>query len=69
MEVIFHISSSWVKINLHTENQLPRFPRTGGWFLTDNNTTPTKLFKVVLGCGLGCGNIGRKHGNGANINN
>ena len=46
-----------VKIRLHTENKLPRLPRTalfvmspgGGmvvvWlFLTDNNTTLTKLF-------------------------
>ena len=28
-----------------------------GGFLTDNNTTPTKVFKVVLGCWLGCGNL------------
>ena len=63
IEVVFHISSGWVKIRLHTENQLPRLPRTalivispgvvvvwcGGvvFFLTDNNTTPTK---VVLSC-------------------
>jgi hypothetical protein len=26
-------------------------------FLTNNNTTPTKLFKVVFGCCLGRGNI------------
>ena len=24
IEVVFHISSSWVKLRLHTENQLPR---------------------------------------------
>ena len=59
MEVIFHISSSWVKIGFNTENQLPMLPKTalnvmkpawwwcGGFFLTDNNTTPTK---VVLSC-------------------
>ena len=28
IEVVFHISSSWVKIRLHTENQLPGLPRT-----------------------------------------
>ena len=28
MEVVFHISSIWVKIRLLTENQLPRPPRT-----------------------------------------
>jgi hypothetical protein len=27
-EVIFHISSSWVKIRFHTKNQLPRLPKT-----------------------------------------
>jgi hypothetical protein len=26
IEVIFHISSSWVKIRLHTKYQLPRLP-------------------------------------------
>ena len=26
IEVFFHISSSWVKIRLHTENQLPGLP-------------------------------------------
>ena len=26
IEVVFHISSSWVKIRLHTENQLPGLP-------------------------------------------
>ena len=26
LEVVFHISSSWVKIRLHTENQLPGLP-------------------------------------------
>ena len=36
----------------------------GGWQLTDINTTPTKLFLVVLGCWLSCGNkkyTGRKY--------
>ena len=28
IEVISHISSSWVKIKLHTRNQLPSLPRT-----------------------------------------
>ena len=28
IEVVFHISSSWVKIKLHTKNQLPGLPRT-----------------------------------------
>ena len=28
IEVVFHISSSWVKIRLHTENQLLRLSRT-----------------------------------------
>ena len=28
IEVIFHISSSWIKIRLHTKNQLPRLPIT-----------------------------------------
>ena len=28
IEVVFHISSSWVKIWLHTKNQLPRLHRT-----------------------------------------
>ena len=28
VDVVFHISSSWVKIRLHTKNQLPRLSRT-----------------------------------------
>jgi hypothetical protein len=28
VEVVFHISSSWVMIRLHTKNQLPKLPRT-----------------------------------------
>ena len=28
IEVVFHISSSWVRIRLHTENQPPRLPGT-----------------------------------------
>ena len=59
IEVVFLISSIWVKVRLHTENQLPKLSRTAlivmgpsvwwWWsgFLTDNNTTPTK---VVLNC-------------------
>ena len=59
IEVGFHILSRWGKIMLYTQNQLPRLPRTAGiviipglvvWcgvvFLTDTNTTPTK---IVLG--------------------
>ena len=29
IDVVFHISSSWVKIRLYTENQLPRLPGSG----------------------------------------
>ena len=29
IEVVFHISSSWVRIRLHTKNQLPRLSRSG----------------------------------------
>jgi hypothetical protein len=28
IEVVFHILSRWGKIMLHTQNQLPRLPRT-----------------------------------------
>jgi hypothetical protein len=48
IEVVFHSSSSFVRIRLHTKNQCPRWPGSGlkcnggGWFLTDNNTTSTK---------------------------
>jgi hypothetical protein len=28
IEVVFHISSGWVKIRLHTKNQLPMLPGT-----------------------------------------
>ena len=31
IEVFFHISSSWVNIRLHTENQLPRLPGKNLW--------------------------------------
>ena len=71
IEVVFHNSSSWVDIRLHAKHLCPRLFRTaqivmsggvGGvvgvvvvFVLTDNNTTPTKLFYVVLGCWLGCG--------------
>ena len=65
-EVVFHISSSWVRIRLLTKNQLPRLPWSGlkcnhirgvvvvAWcgFFTDYNTTPTKLFCFVLLVGL-----------------
>ena len=42
----FHISSSWVRIRLHTKNPLPSLPWTA-LNVTDNNTNPTK---VVLSC-------------------
>ena len=61
IEVVFHISSGWVKIRLHAKNQLPRLLITAlivnspsvvvavvSWFiLTANNTTPK-----VVGWGL-----------------
>ena len=62
IEVVFHISSSWVEIRMYTKNQLPRLPETAwivmgpsvvvwcGGFLADYNTTPTKLFCFVLCC-------------------
>ena len=62
MKVVFHISSCWVIIRLHTKNQLPRLPGTAlnvitsdvvvvvVVFLNDNRTTPTK---VVLSCFVG----------------
>jgi hypothetical protein len=37
-KVVFHISSSWVKIRLQTEDKLPRLPRTA---------------QIVMGCGGG----------------
>ena len=51
IEVVFHISSCWVKITLHIENQLPMLHRIVqiviipgvvwcGFNITDNNTTP-----------------------------
>jgi hypothetical protein len=62
---------------LHTQNQLPRLPRTaliviipavvvccvGVIFLTDTNTTPTKIVLsrfglLVWGSGLKCNHIG-----------
>jgi hypothetical protein len=48
IEVVFHISSNWVRIRLQTENQLPRLPRTALIVMTpgvvvvlftDNKTT------------------------------
>ena len=50
IEVVFHISSSWIKIMFHTENHFPTLPRTARnvmipgvvvWVnITDNNNTP-----------------------------
>ena len=56
IEVVFHISSSWVKIRLHTENQLPRLSgsalkvRLGGGVMVQLVTlsTPTRV-EVELG--------------------
>ena len=54
IEVIFHISSSWINIRLHAKHMCPRLsnlywvPLWCGGFLTDNNTTPTNLFHIVL---------------------
>ena len=69
-ELICEISS-WVKIRLHTENQLPRLPRAalivmisgvvwwwgfcGMVFLPNIRPPQQRLFSVVLGCWLGCG--------------
>ena len=41
-EVVFHASSSWIRILFHTKNQLPRLPRT---------------FMIVIIIVIGCGNI------------
>ena len=53
IEVVFHFSSSLVRIRLHTKNQLPRLSVWCGGFFTDYNTTPTKLFCFVLFCVVG----------------
>ena len=48
-EFVFHISSNWVKIRLHTKNQLRRLPVTGGVifvFLTLPIKSCFKLFCV-----------------------
>jgi hypothetical protein len=65
IEVVFHISSSWVKIRLHTENQIPGLPRTdlnvmtpwcGGvvvvvwWWWFFLTDNNTTPTKVVLSC-------------------
>ena len=64
-EVVFHISSRFVKIRLHTENQLLRLlwsdlkcndTRVVWFFLPIIIPPQQKLFWVVLGCWLGCGN-------------
>jgi hypothetical protein len=58
IEGVFHSSSSFIRIRLHTKNQCPRWPgsglksNSGGGFLTNNNTTPTKLFCFGLSVGL-----------------
>jgi hypothetical protein len=63
VEVVFHISSSWVKVRLHTKNQRPRLAGTAlnvinpdvvvvVVFFTDNRTTPTKVVLNVLLVGL-----------------
>ena len=51
-----HISFSWVKIRLHTENQLPRLPGSDlkvcvvvvvGWVPLDYVVTPTSSWVEV----------------------
>ena len=58
IEVFFHISSSWVKIRLHTEKQLPRLPGSalkvpgGGGGVASyplSSQAPTPV-EVELGC-------------------
>ena len=52
-----HESSSWVKIGLHAENQLPGWSGSGlkvcvvggWWVVTHNLVKPTLLVKVELG--------------------
>jgi hypothetical protein len=60
IEVVSHISSTWVRIRLDTKKQLHRLPGRGLkcksqlWcggavvVMTDNDTTPTKLLCFVL---------------------
>ena len=63
VQFFLHESSSWVKIGLHAENQLPGWSGSGlkvcvvgggwwvggGWVLTHNLVKPTLLVKVELG--------------------
>ena len=57
IEVVFHNSSSWVKIRLHTENQLPGLPENAlkvcvggvGWVPLNYVVTPTSFW---VGVGL-----------------
>ena len=60
VKFFLHESSSWVKIGLHAENQLPGWSGSGlkvcggwvvggGWVLTHNRVKPTLLVKVELG--------------------
>ena len=67
IDVVFHISSSWVKIMLHSENQRLRLPKTaifgnhpkcGGMVLCGFSTNTDTNTKLVLSCfGLFVGGI------------
>ena len=64
IEVVFHNSSSWVKIRLHTENQLPGLPGSaltvcevvGGLWLwvTLNYVVTTTLYCVKVAYFVSC---------------
>jgi hypothetical protein len=64
IEVIFHISSSWVKIRLHTENLLPELPGGaltifvgwGGVVVVAGSTALCGHTNYVFGLKLGCDN-------------
>jgi hypothetical protein len=66
IKVVFHISSSWVKIKLHTENQLPGLPGGaltvcvgwggGGVVMVVGSTALCGHTNFVFGLKLGCDN-------------
>ena len=67
LALFLHISSSWVKIRLYTENQLPRLSRSGfkvylgggggGWVGSTQLCGHTN-FKLRIGLKLGFDNTG-----------
>jgi hypothetical protein len=63
IEVIFHNSSSWVKIRLHTENQLPGSPGSAlkvcvvGWWGGGGFHSIMWSPQLRLGLELGCDNF------------